>query len=57
MTYDTLPVGILRVARAAAMLAARRGDTETATRLLADALAQPGDAARQAVNNFLGQGK
>jgi DNA-binding CsgD family transcriptional regulator len=43
MDYDTLPVGALRVARAAAMLAARRGDHEAATKLLADAMAQPGD--------------
>lgn len=46
MTYQTLPVGILRVARAGAMLAARRGDTETATRLLADA-ARPTDGFHQ----------
>ena len=48
MTYQTLPVGILRVARAGAMLAARRGDAETATRLLADAAAQPTDGFHQA---------
>ena len=47
MTYQTLPVGILRVARAGAMLAARRGDTETATRLLADATARPTDGFHQ----------
>ena len=32
MDYDTLPVGVLRVARAAAMLAARRGEREAATK-------------------------
>ena len=47
MTYQTLPVGILRVARAGAMLAARRGDTDTATRLLADATARPTDGFHQ----------
>ena len=47
MNYDTLPVGVLRVARAAAMLAARRGDREAATKFLADAVAQPGDGFHQ----------
>ena len=47
MAYDTLPVGVLRVARAAAMLAARRGDAEQATKLLADAIAQPTDGFHQ----------
>jgi ATP/maltotriose-dependent transcriptional regulator MalT len=35
--YETLPVGNLRVARAGAMLAARRGDRDRAKALLADA--------------------
>jgi DNA-binding NarL/FixJ family response regulator len=43
MAYDTLPVGVLRVARAAALLAARRGDADLAASLLADAMAQPVD--------------
>src|SRR5436305_1607348 len=47
MSYDTLPVGILRVARVTAMLAARRGDTERATRLLVDASARPTDGFHQ----------
>ena len=47
MSYDTLPVGVLRVARAAAMLAARRGEREAATKFLADAVAQPGDGFHQ----------
>jgi DNA-binding CsgD family transcriptional regulator len=47
MKYDTLPVGVLRVARAAAMLAARRGEREAAIKLLADAVAQPGDGFHQ----------
>jgi len=47
MSYDTLPVGVLRVARAAAMLAARRGDREAAGKLIADASAQPGDGFHQ----------
>jgi DNA-binding NarL/FixJ family response regulator len=41
--YDTLPVGVFRVARAGAMLAARRGDGDRAHRLLADARSQPLD--------------
>lgn len=47
LTYETLPVGVLRVARAAAMLAARRGDGEQATRFLADAVARPTDRFHQ----------
>ena len=47
MTDQTLPVGILRVARAGAMLAARRGDTERATKLLAEATARPTDGFHQ----------
>ncbi len=42
-TDDTLPVGIMRVAGVGAMLAARRGDTVEAGRLLAVASAQPVD--------------
>ena len=45
---QTLPVGILRVARAGAMLAARRGDDDRATALLADATARPTDGFHQA---------
>ena len=52
MAYDTLPVGILRVARAGAMLAARRGDTERATTLLADAFAQPTNGWHQTFLDF-----
>ena len=47
MTYETLPVGILRVARAGAMLAARRGDRERAIALLGDAVVQPTDGWHQ----------
>jgi ATP/maltotriose-dependent transcriptional regulator MalT len=47
LDYDTLPVGVLRVARAAAMLAARRGEREAAAKFLADAAAQPGDGFHQ----------
>jgi len=47
--YDTLPVGALRVARAGAVLAARRGDTERARRLLADAASQPVDGWHQTI--------
>ena len=49
MTYDTLPVGVIRVARAGAMLAARRGDAERATRFLADAAARPTDGFHQTI--------
>jgi DNA-binding NarL/FixJ family response regulator/tetratricopeptide (TPR) repeat protein len=44
-----LPVGILRVARAEALLAARRGDADRARGLLAVASAQPVDGWHQAV--------
>jgi len=47
MAYDTLPVGVLRVARTAALLAARRGDAEGAATLLADVIAQPVDGFHQ----------
>ena len=47
MAYDTLPVGVLRVARTAALVAARRGDAERAAALLADAVAQPVDGFHQ----------
>lgn len=47
--YDTLPVGALRVARAGAMLAARRGDADRARRLLADAASQPVDGWHQTI--------
>jgi DNA-binding CsgD family transcriptional regulator len=45
--YDTLRVGALRVARAGAMLAARRGDRDRARALLADAHARPVDRFHQ----------
>jgi ATP/maltotriose-dependent transcriptional regulator MalT len=44
-----LPVGVLRVARAEALLAARRGDPDRARALLAIASAQPVDGWHQAV--------
>jgi len=44
-----LPVGMLRVARSAAMLAARRGDADRAHRQLAEARAQPVDGWHQCV--------
>ena len=40
---QTLPVGRIRLARSGAMLAARRGDRERATSLLADAEQEPVD--------------
>lgn len=41
--YDTVPMAALRVARAGAMLAARRGDGDRARALLSDARAHPVD--------------
>lgn len=41
--YDTLPVGAFRVARAGALLSARRGDAGRARQLLSDARSQPLD--------------
>jgi DNA-binding CsgD family transcriptional regulator len=46
---NTLPVGLLRLARAAAMLAARRGNTDLARAQLAEADAQPVDGWHQCV--------
>jgi DNA-binding CsgD family transcriptional regulator/uncharacterized protein YceH (UPF0502 family) len=46
---NTLPVGLLRLARAEAMLAARRGETDRALELLAEAESQPVDGWHQAV--------
>jgi DNA-binding CsgD family transcriptional regulator len=46
---STLPVGLLRLARSGAMLAARRGETDRALGLLAEAHAQPVDGWHQAV--------
>ncbi len=46
---NTLPVGLLRVARARAMLAARRGDTDRALGQLAEAEAQPVDGWHRSV--------
>jgi DNA-binding CsgD family transcriptional regulator len=46
---DTLPVGLLRLARARAMLAARRGETERALGHLAEADALPIDGWHQTV--------
>ncbi len=48
---DTLPVGLLRLARARAMLAARRGETEQALGQLAVAHGLPVDGWRQTVRN------
>jgi DNA-binding CsgD family transcriptional regulator/tetratricopeptide (TPR) repeat protein len=45
----TLPVGLLRLARSKAMLAARRGETERALSHLAEASAQPVDGWHQSV--------
>jgi DNA-binding CsgD family transcriptional regulator/tetratricopeptide (TPR) repeat protein len=46
---ELLPVGLFRLARAGAMLAARRGETDRAISLLADAHAQPVDGWHQSV--------
>lgn len=46
---ERTPVSLLRVARAGAMLAARRGDTDRALSLLAEAHAQPADGWHQSV--------
>ncbi len=46
---NTLPVGLLRLARTGAMLAARRGERERALDLLAEAHAQPVDGWHQSV--------
>jgi DNA-binding CsgD family transcriptional regulator/predicted negative regulator of RcsB-dependent stress response len=46
---NTLPVGVLRLARAQAMLAARRGETARALSQLAEAEAQPVDGLHQSV--------
>jgi DNA-binding CsgD family transcriptional regulator len=46
---NTLPVGLLRVARAGAMLAARRGDADEAVGRLAELEAQPVDGWHQCV--------
>lgn len=46
---NMLPVGRLRLARAEAMLAARRGDTDRALRHIAEAEAQPVDGWHQSV--------
>ncbi len=46
---NTLPVGLLRLARAGAMLAARRGETDRALSQLAEAHAQPVDGWHQSV--------
>ena len=46
---NMLPVGLLRLARADAMLAARRGDIDRALRQVADAHAQPVDGWHQTV--------
>ena len=48
---NTLPVGLLRVARAGAMLAARRGETDRALGQLAEAEAQPVDGWHQSVRD------
>ena len=48
---DTLPVGLLRLARARAMLAARRGETEDALGQLAAAEALPIDGWHQTVRD------
>ena len=48
---DTLPVGLLRLARAKAMLAARRGETELALAQLAPAEALPIDGWHQTVRD------
>lgn len=47
-----LPVGILRVARAEALLAARRGEVDRARELVAVAAAQPVDGWHQAVTDL-----
>jgi DNA-binding CsgD family transcriptional regulator/tetratricopeptide (TPR) repeat protein len=46
---NTLPVGVLRLARARAMLAARRGETNRALSQLAEAEAQPVDGLHQSL--------
>ncbi len=46
---NTLPVGLLRVARSEAMLAARRGETDRALTQLIEASAQPVDGFHQSV--------
>jgi ATP/maltotriose-dependent transcriptional regulator MalT len=48
---NTLPVGLLRVARAGAMLAARRGETDRALSQLAEAGAQPVDGWHRSVRD------
>ena len=48
---ETLPVGLLRLARAKAMLAARRGDTDEALGQLASAQALPIDGWHQTVRD------
>jgi DNA-binding CsgD family transcriptional regulator/tetratricopeptide (TPR) repeat protein len=48
---NTLPVGLLRVARAGAMLAARRGDTDLAVRRLAEVEAKPVDGWHRSVRD------
>lgn len=53
LAYDTAPLAALRVARAAAMLAARQGDSGRALGFLADANAHPVDGMHLA---FLDQG-
>ncbi len=45
----TLPIGLLRLARSAAMLAARRGETDRALEQLAEAQDQPVDGFHQSV--------
>jgi DNA-binding CsgD family transcriptional regulator len=46
---NTLPVGVLRLKRAKAMLAARRGETDRALSQLAEAEAQPVDGLHQSL--------
>ncbi|HEY5875908.1 MAG TPA: LuxR C-terminal-related transcriptional regulator [Ilumatobacteraceae bacterium] len=50
-TANTLPAGLLRVARAKAMLAARRGETDRALGQLAAAAAHPVDGWHQSVHD------
>ena len=49
---ETLPVGVLRLSRAEALLAARRGDADRARAALATAAAQPVDGWHQAVRDL-----
>ncbi len=47
--YDTIPLGALRVAKAGAIVAARRGDRDRARQLIADASALPSDGMHSSV--------